>query len=72
MTGDNVVFYRGPRHGQSMRVPSNSVRAICFPVATDRMVVSADGRVIPEFGQLIYRRTAHMLSGDRRIYRYEQ
>lgn len=69
---DNVVFYKGPRHGQSLRLADNSIREIVLPVMTNRVVVAVDGRLMPEFIQAVYRRTAHLLSGDRRIYQYDR
>jgi hypothetical protein len=68
---DNVVFYRGPRHGQSMRLIDNTVGRIYLPVRTGRICLGQDGKAFPELLSASYKRTKHMLSGDRRIFQYE-
>jgi hypothetical protein len=47
------------------------VGLVRFPVPTGRVHVTGNGQQMPIFHVAIYRRTAHMLSGGRRIYRFE-
>jgi hypothetical protein len=69
---DNVVFYKGPRHGQSVCIADLSITAINLPIPTGRMVLNSDGRAQPEFGVAVYRKTPYSLSGGRRIFKFER